>query len=81
MNNYPIKTPIQLGAILEGFRKERGLTQNEVGAKIGLAQNVVSSLEKDPQRASLAQIFKLLAALDLEIVVRRRGISSGQSEW
>jgi HTH-type transcriptional regulator / antitoxin HipB len=81
MNDYSIKTPQQLGAILEGYRKELGLTQKSVGSKVGLAQNAVSMLETDPQHASLVRIFKLLSALDLEIAVRPRGTSLAQSEW
>ena len=81
MNDYSIKTAQQLGAVLEGYRKNRGLTQKDVGAKVGLAQNVVSLLERTPQRAGLARVFKLLAALDLELTVRPRGTSPRQSEW
>ena len=36
MNDYPIKTPKQLGSVLQGYRRERGLTQTDVGAKVGL---------------------------------------------
>lgn len=81
MIDYSIKTPQQLGAILAGYRKQRGLTQQAAGQKVGLAQSVVSSLEKSPQRAGLARIFKLLAALDLELVVRSRDKSGGRTDW
>jgi len=81
MSNYSIKTPQQLGAVLEGYRRDSGLTQTQVGSKVGLAQSVVSLLEKSPERAGLSRIFKLLAALDLEIVVRPRGTVSHKSEW
>jgi HTH-type transcriptional regulator/antitoxin HipB len=81
MKDYPVKTPQQLGAVLEGYRKNRGLTQKDVGSKVGLAQSVVSLLEKSPQRAGLPRIFKLLAVLDLEIVVRPRGTPARKSEW
>lgn len=81
MTDYSIKTPQQLGAVLEGYRRNRGLTQKDVGAKVGLAQSVVSLLEKSPQRAGLARVFKLLSALDLELSVRRRETPSRRSEW
>ena len=70
MTDYPIKTPQQLGSVLQGYRKEQRLTQRAVGAKVGLAQNAVSQIEAEPGSAGLARIFKLLAALDLELVVR-----------
>jgi HTH-type transcriptional regulator/antitoxin HipB len=81
MTDYSIKTPQQLGAVLEGYRRDRRLTQTAVGAKVGLAQSVVSLLEKSPQRAGMARVFKLLAALDLELVVRPRGTPARRSEW
>lgn len=81
MSEFTVKTPQQLGAILAGYRKERNLTQAELGAKLGVAQTVVSLLEKDPQRASLARVFKLLSALELDLVVRPRGAASKPSEW
>lgn len=78
---YPIQTPQQLGAVLQGFRKQRGLTQAQVARKVGLLQSAVSELERDSSTASLNRIFKLLAALDLELVVQPRGASQKVTEW
>jgi HTH-type transcriptional regulator/antitoxin HipB len=81
MTEYPIKTPQQLGAVLQGYRKEQRLTQLAVGAKVGLAQNAVSQIEAEPGRAGLARIFKLLAALELELVLRPRKATGRKSDW
>jgi len=81
MNDYLLKSPKQLGSVLRGYRRERGLTQTDVGAKVGLAQKAVSKIESAPERAGLNRIFKLLAALELELVVRPRGTSERRSEW
>jgi HTH-type transcriptional regulator/antitoxin HipB len=78
---YAIKTPQQLGAILQGFRKQRGLTQVQVARAAGLGQSAVSEMEVDSSAASLNRIFKLLATLDLELVVQPRGASAPVSEW
>jgi len=78
---YPLKNPQQLGAVLQGLRRERRLTQAAAGAKVGLAQNAVSMLETNPTNASLARVFKLLSALELEIVVRDRRKRSETSKW
>jgi HTH-type transcriptional regulator/antitoxin HipB len=78
---YPIKTPQQLGAVLQGFRKQRGLTQAQVARASGLLQSAVSELELDSSTASLKRIFKLLAALDLELAVQPRGADQKVSEW
>jgi len=81
MNDYPIKTAQQLGAVLQGYRKTHQLTQAQVGARVGLPQKVISKLEINPANTSLARVFKLLAALDLELVVRPRGKNTPPSEW
>jgi HTH-type transcriptional regulator/antitoxin HipB len=80
MNDYSIKTTQQLGSVLPGYRKDRKLTQRAVGEKVGFAQNVVSMMESDPGQVSLSRLFKLLSALDLELVVRRKTTVS-KSEW
>jgi len=81
MKEFPIKTPQQLGSVLQGFRKDQGLNQTDAGSKVGLGQSVVSQLEKSPERAGWGKVFKLLSALDLEIVVRPRGSGVRKSEW
>ncbi len=81
MTDFPIQTPQQLGPILQGFRREQELTQQAVGLRAGLAQNVISQIEARPGPTSLAQIFKLLAALNLELVVRQRQATGGKPGW
>lgn len=78
---YPIRTPQQLGTVLQGFRKQRGLTQAQVARAAGLLQSAVSELELDSSTASLNRIFKLLAALDVELVIRQRAKNAQPSEW
>lgn len=78
-SEYPLQTPKQLGAILMGLRKKRALTQKSVGRMVGLPQNAVSLMETDPSAASLARVFRLLSALNVELVVRER--SKTVSSW
>jgi HTH-type transcriptional regulator / antitoxin HipB len=78
---YPIKTHQQIGEVLRGYRKERGLTQQTVAANLGITQKTVSKIEVAPARVSLSSFFKVLAALDLEIVVRPRGTPEHGAEW
>lgn len=72
---YSAHTPEQLGKVLAGFRKASGLTQQEAGSRVGMLQKSVSALEANSDNVPLRQLFKLLSALGLEIVVRRK--SSG----
>ncbi len=81
MKEFVIRTPQQLGPVLQGYRKSQSLTQADVGQTVGLPQSEISRLELDASNASLSRVFKLLAALDLELVVRSRDKNAPRSEW
>jgi HTH-type transcriptional regulator/antitoxin HipB len=81
MQEFIIRTPRQLGPVLQGYRKTRRLTQASVGQTIGAAQGDISKLELDPSSTSFGRVFKLLAALDLELVIRPRDKNAPPSEW
>lgn len=68
----PVRNTTQLGTAILRFRKHNGWTQNALGKRAGLKQPIVSTTEHGASGTSLETFFKLLAALDLEIVVRRR---------
>ena len=76
-----VRSPEHLGIALQRFRKRRSWTQKQVGGRAGVKQGGVSSVESGAPGTRLETLFKLLAALDLELVVRRRGgdqASAGQ---
>lgn len=77
--DYTIHTAQQLAQALRGQRIAKGLTQKNVGAPVGLLPKTVSKLEAAPERSSIESLFKLLSALDLELVLRPK--SSSTSEW
>jgi HTH-type transcriptional regulator / antitoxin HipB len=81
MNEFTIKTPQQLGAVLRGFRNSKKLNQQAVGLKAALPQPVISKVESNSGRITLARLFKVLAALDLELVVRPKSKKHESSEW
>lgn len=84
--DYVARTPAQLGPILKSIRIERGLTQQEAGAKVGLKQSTVSAIENSAAHTSVDTLYKLLSALELEWVVRDKSGDPGVSgndkrEW
>ena len=81
MKDSSIKTSQQLGAFLRGYRRDHGLTQQDVGAMAGVAQKVISQLETEPGPTSFARVLKVLAVLDLDLVVRPRAKAAPKSEW
>ena len=67
--NYPVDSPLQLRAVLKSLRKSRGLTQAQLGAKLGLSQKRVAGIEKTPQVTSIDQISRIIGILGARLVV------------
>jgi len=74
--DYPVQTSDQLAQILRCQRIAMRRTQQRAGAGVGLLPKTVSALETAPHRSTVKSLLKLLAALDLELVVRDRSDSS-----
>ena len=68
--DYVVRTPQQLGAILKGTRKRKGLSQAKIGAKAGFAQPKISLIESHTASTSIEILYKTISALGLEIVLR-----------
>lgn len=64
----------QLAATLRRFRKKVGLTQGALGEATQMRQATISELESG-SGGRLETLFSVLAALDLELVVRPRDAS------
>ena len=56
-----------IGSRLRRLRKERGLTQAGLACQIGIQQSDLSRMEKGEYRVSLDNLFKILAAFDLDL--------------
>ena len=68
----PLLTATQLGQLLRAARKQRGLTQAEVGARLGLSQNRVSHLEGHADELSVKQLLTWCAVVGLELSLAHR---------
>ena len=60
----------RLAAALLLLRKQRGLTQKELAAKVGTTQTVISRLESASVKPSLETILKVAEALDAAVDIR-----------
>ncbi len=68
-----IRAPSQLAQLLIALRRQRGLSQTALAQKAGgISQARLSALELNPGRFTLERLLLILAALDLELVVRVR---------
>ena len=77
-----IRAPAQLGVLLRGVRQQQGLSQQELALKAGgTSQARFSQLELQPGRFTVERLLLILAALDLELVVRPRQSGNEPAEW
>ncbi|HEY4253291.1 MAG TPA: helix-turn-helix domain-containing protein [Roseomonas sp.] len=66
------RTPKQIGDALRRRRRALGLNQTRLGEKTSLRQATISDVEGGAPGAQLSTICDMLAALDLECVIRPR---------
>jgi UDP-N-acetylglucosamine 1-carboxyvinyltransferase len=62
-----------IGSLIAKLREDRGLTQAELGRKIGSTQSVIARIEKGQQNLSTKTLASLSNALDREIVSLSKG--------
>jgi HTH-type transcriptional regulator/antitoxin HipB len=74
--NYPVSTATQLKAVLRALRKDRQLSQADLGQRIGVNQKRVAKIEADPGVTSFDQIARIVSALGGRIVVQQEGDAS-----
>ena len=76
MTSFVVRTPGQLIPIFYAFRKRNGLSQAELARLIGVSQQTVSQLERNPDKATLERLLRAFAAMDVEIVVQSKGTAA-----
>jgi HTH-type transcriptional regulator / antitoxin HipB len=64
-----LQTAAQLSNHLRSFRKARGFTQAALGELTGLDQTRIAKIERDPSRVSVGQLLKVLAALQVRVLL------------
>ena len=69
---YMALTAYQLAQVLRGYRKALGLTQREAAARGGLLQKTVWTLETSPGKPTIESLYRLLGALEVELVLRAK---------
>ncbi len=76
-------SPKALGVLLRDLRKQKGLTQAELGRKVGLDQKKVSLMENGNPNMRVASLFRLLSALDYGLVVAPKVVDrcSEMDDW
>ena len=65
----PVPTPAQLQAVLRAMRTARGLSQAELGRRVGVGQRRIAAIEAAPGRASFDQVARIIAVLGGQLSV------------
>ncbi len=77
--DFIIRTSGQLGPVIRQFRKQKGWSQMELGRRIGLSQERISTIENHPERVTFDQLLTILMAVDAEIAISPRNTSQDAS--
>jgi HTH-type transcriptional regulator/antitoxin HipB len=70
--------PDQLSAHLKSLRKAAGLTQAQLGERLGVGQVRIAEIEKDPGAISVQQLMQLLSALGSNLALSDPKHSAGE---
>lgn len=73
-----VTSPAALANAVRDQRKISKMNQTQTAELIGIKQTTVSDFENKPESTKLGTLFKILAVLDLELHVTKRG--SAQDE-
>ncbi len=77
-----ITSPNQVGEIVRGRRKSRGLSQQAVAGKLGITQGYLSTLEGEPAQLTLQRLLDLAKLLGLELVLQDKSERArAKAEW
>jgi HTH-type transcriptional regulator / antitoxin HipB len=73
----------QLAVSIRDHRKINHLSQSDVAEQVGLRQETISAFENHADRSKINTLFRILAALNLEIHLVPRGTktSGWDQEW
>lgn len=67
-----VYSPKSLGSAIKRQRNAKQITQSVAGKAFKIEQSTVSSIEQGAPGTRIETLFRILAALDLEIVIRTK---------
>ncbi|MDQ3273002.1 MAG: helix-turn-helix transcriptional regulator [Pseudomonadota bacterium] len=66
---YSVDTPQQLRTILRSMRQASGLTQAQLGERIGVTQKRIARIEAAPEVTAFDQIARMVAAMGHRLMI------------
>lgn len=79
VNAFPVRFPNQLRQHLRALRKRHGLTQAQLGARIGVSQARVAEIEANPGLVNFEQLMKLLSVLGVSLTLQEGTVATAAS--
>nr|WP_315228415.1 helix-turn-helix domain-containing protein [uncultured Albidiferax sp.] len=76
---YAIQTPSQLSTHLRALRHAKGLSQADLGNKLGLSQARVARIEGDPLSISVEQLLRVFSALGVRMGLEELPLAVGDA--
>ena len=68
-DDYELRIKLmQFGQLIKEVRKEKGLTQVQLGESIGVTKSQISKLENGTSNMTIGTIFKIFEAMESEIL-------------
>ena len=74
-------SPESLGQALRRQRKAKSLNQTKLGELFKLEQSTISNIETGAPGTRIETLFRVLAALDLEMVIRSKSSQRQNENW
>ena len=66
---YPVDTPQQLRTILRSLRQASGLTQAQLGVRLGVTQKRIARIEAAPEVTAFDQVSRMVTAMGYRLVI------------
>lgn len=66
---YSVDTPQQLRTILRSMRQASGLTQAQLGERIGVTQKRIARIEAAPEVTAFDQISRMVTAMGYRLMI------------
>lgn len=77
-----VYSPKSLGNALQRQRKAKRLSQKKAGATFRLEQSTISNIENGGPGTRIETLFRVLAALDLEMIIRdKKPFTKNEEGW
>ena len=76
-----ITSPDMLAKAMKEARSHNGMSQKDAAEQVGIKQATVSAFENHPEKSRVETLFKLMAALGLELHVAKRESKQSEQVW